>query len=48
MKSISEHYTKLKNMDQLNNVIDVQTISELDKEISSLNIYHDNLVLKKN
>ena len=27
MKSISENYTKLKNMEQLNNVVDIQTIS---------------------
>ena len=27
MKSISENYTKLKNMEQLNNVVDIQTIT---------------------
>lgn len=31
MKKISESYACYKNMEQLNNVIDMQTVSELEK-----------------
>jgi seryl-tRNA synthetase len=34
-------------MEQLSNVIDLQTISELEKERNSLNMYLDNLILKR-
>jgi chromosome segregation ATPase len=47
MKEISINYTKLKNMEQLNNVIDLQTVSELGKEIESLKKYCDHLKFQR-
>ena len=47
MKSISMEYTQLKNIEQLDNVIDTQTMSELEKEIISLMQYYDNLKNRK-
>lgn len=43
MKEIAENNTKLRSIGQLSNVIDVQTISEVTKEIDSLKKYEESL-----
>ena len=47
MKAISVEFTQLKNIEQLDNVIDIQAMSELEKEIISLMQYYDNLKYRK-
>jgi len=34
-------------MEQLNNVIDIQTMTDLEKELTSLKRYHENLNIKR-